>query len=253
MAKLTNILTISFILFFVVANSQGDIEDGESGFQDQGIDGDQPHYTDDQQETIIQRNKLIACIILSRHKFNDINDELGIVLKQSSASQSLYKKMLGDFMLHCFFTIRTDESEKLFDDIQNKKLELENWEHLHNFNLDRYKGTVELELSPEQERLVELVEEFDKQMREKYGEQQQSTEEDQDIYAKKNIDIEPKIGGISMKNTPATFRYIYIGAIFALVGLGLYIALKRLFNPEVTPYEKAQLEKKEKRKTKKSQ
>jgi len=84
-------------------------------------------------------------------------------------------------------------------------------------------------------------------------EKQQQSTEDEDIYAKKNIDIEPKIGGISMKNTPATFRYMYVGAIFALVGLGLYIALKRLFNPEVTPYEKAQLEKKEKRKKQKSQ
>jgi len=106
-------------------------------------------------------------------------------------------------MLHCFFTIRTDESEKLFEDIQNKKLDLENWEHLHNFNLDRYRGTTELELSPEQERLVELVEEFDKQMREKYGEEQQSTE-DEDTYAKKNIDIEPKIGGISLKKKYST-------------------------------------------------
>jgi len=27
------------------------------------------------------------------------------------------KKMLGDFMMHCFFTVRTDEADKLFADI----------------------------------------------------------------------------------------------------------------------------------------
>jgi len=245
MTKLTKILAILFVLFFVVSKAQYD----DGGQPPAGDDDGQGQYTSDQQETVIQRNKLIACIILSRHKFNDINDELGVVLRQSSASQSLYKKMLGDFMLHCFFTIRTDESEKLFEDIQNKKLDLENWEHLHNFNLDRYRGTTELELSPEQERLVELVEEFDKQMREKYGEEQQSTE-DEDTYAKKNIDIEPKIGGISLKNTPQTFKLMYIVGGFGLVGLGLYLALKKLFNPEVSVYEKVRQEKKERKNSK---
>jgi len=48
-------------------------------------------------------------------------------------------------------------------------LNLQNWEHLHNFNLERYKGQVDLNLSPEADRLVELADEFDKQMKEKYG------------------------------------------------------------------------------------
>jgi len=59
---------------------------------------------------------------LSRHKFNEINDELTAIWSNSKAAQSLYKKMLSDFMMQCFFSIEQPESEKLFEDIQNQKL-----------------------------------------------------------------------------------------------------------------------------------
>jgi len=99
MTKLTKILAILFVLFFVVSKAQYD----DGGQPPAGDDDGQGQYTSDQQETVIQRNKLIACIILSRHKFNDINDELGVVLRQSSASQSLYKKNAGRFYVTLFF------------------------------------------------------------------------------------------------------------------------------------------------------
>jgi hypothetical protein len=246
MSKFTKVLAVLVILSFVVANAQADFEDAPQG--DFGDDGEFQR-TNVEEETTIQRNKLIACIVLSRHVFNDINNELSATLRQHSASQSLYKKMLGDFMLHCFFTVTVEESTKFFEVIQNKELNLAEWEHLHNFNLDRYKGEdLELELSPEQERLVELVEEFDKQMRDKYGEQAPDADDsDQDYYSKKNIDIEPKIGGLSLKNTGTSFRLAYVAIIVAIIGGGLFFALKKLFTPELTPYEKVKMQKQERK------
>jgi len=251
MTKFTKVLAVLVILSFVCANAQADIEDNAAQ-GDFGDDG-QFQHTNDEQETTIQRNKLIACIVLSRHKFNDINNELSATLRQHPNSQSLYKKMLGDFMLKCFFSISVEESEKFFEVIQNKQLDLDEWEHLHDFNLANYKDTTELDLSPEQERLVELVEEFDKQMKDKYGDQSGTADDsDEDYYAKKNIDIEPKIGGISLKNTGSSVKLAYVAIIVAIIGGGLFFALKKLFTPELTPYEKIKIQKQERKKVSQS-
>ena len=94
-----------------------------------------------------------------------------ITMKETQADpQKLYKKMLGDFMLHCFFTVKTDESQlvniimalyinndQFFEELQNKQLDLSHWEHLHNFNLAKYQGEVDVDLTPEQEQLVDWV------------------------------------------------------------------------------------------------
>ena len=48
---------------------------------------------------------------------------------------------------------------KFFEELQKKELDLSHWEHLHNFNLERYQeDEVDVDLSPEQEQLVEWVE-----------------------------------------------------------------------------------------------
>jgi len=171
-------------------------------------------------------------------------------MKQSKSSQTLYKKMLGDFMLHCFFSIKTEDSEKIFETLQSKTFALETWSHLHNFDLERYKGDIDLDLSPEQVQLVEYVEEFDRQMKEKYGDQAPDSD-DEDYYEKRRpVDIEPKIGGFSLKDLPSGFKILYLGVIVAAIGGGLLFAYKKLFSPELSAYEKKKIALKEKRKAK---
>jgi len=128
-------------------------------------------------------------------------------------------------------------------------LELDNWEHLHNFNADNYKASdVDLDLSPEQERLVELVEEFDKQMKDKYGDAEGA--EDTDGGPRKPLDIEPKIGGLSLKNTSTSVKFIYLLVIFGIIGLVIYLAFGKLFTPTLSVYEQKKAEKQERKKFK---
>lgn len=246
MDKYIRILLALFFVFALVAYAQNDAGDDVDG--DQADTEYHPLPGGNEEEQIRQRNKLMACIVLSRHYFSSINQDLSTHLKQSPAPQQLYKKMLGDFMLHCFFTVNHIEAQEFFEHLQNKTFELRNWEHLHNFDLGRYDADTDIDLNPEQERLVELVDEFDKQMREKYGDQGAGPGTEEENYQpNKKFDYEPKIGGFSMKNLPTSFRTIYVTAIVVAIGVGLFFALKKLLTPEISPYEKKRQEIKEKK------
>jgi len=105
-----------------------------------------------------------------------------------------------------------------------------------------------LDLSPEGERFVELVEEFDKQMKDKYGDGGDS--ETDSGAPKKPLDIEPKIMGLSLKNTPQAVKFLYLLAIFAILGLGVYIAMGKLFKPDIDIVKQKKVEKQERKKSK---
>jgi ABC-type uncharacterized transport system substrate-binding protein len=255
MSKYMKIVLALFFVFALVAHAQKGHDDEGTGAA--GAAGDQndgeyhPMPGGNEEEQIRQRNKLMSCIVLSRHYFSSINQDLSNTLRASPSGQQLYKKMLGDFMLHCFFTVRHDEAQEFFSDLQNKTFVLANWEHLHNFDLGRYQGDVDIDLSPEQERLVELVDEFDKQMKEKYGDDQSGSSAEEEYYASnKKLDYEPKLGGFSMKNIPSSFRMLFVTGFIVLIGVGFFLAMKKLFTPEVSAYEKKRQEVKDKKRNK---
>ena len=63
-----------------------------------------------------------------------------------------------------------------------------------------------------------MFQEFDQQMKEKYGDK--VFEEDQKTDSEEKIrDFEPKIGGFSLNDIPAGFKLFYVGG-FVLLLLG---------------------------------
>ena len=56
--------------------------------------------------------KKLACVLLSRYYFHDIDEDWKEIVRKSLAdSEKLYKKMLGDFRHDCLLTIRSVEAQ----------------------------------------------------------------------------------------------------------------------------------------------
>jgi len=74
-------------------------------------------------------------------------------------------------------------------------------------------------------------------MKDKYGD---GTTTDEDMVAdpKKKLDHEPKIIGFSLKNVSPFVKFLYFAAIIGIIGLGLFLAMKKLFDPAKSDYDK---------------
>jgi len=94
-----------------------------------------------------------------------------------------------------------------------------------------------LDLSPEQERLVELVDEFDKQMKEKYGDQGGSGYDEDSTPSGKKLDLEPKLGGLSIKNSSPFVKFLYFAGVIGIIALAVFFAFNKLFNPKLSVYD----------------
>jgi len=207
---------------------------------------------DQQSQQDMYRTNLVGCILLSRHDFSGHQEKMTEILKDKTNGKDIYNKMLGEYMYNCFGHIKIDESKQILNEISNKEFEISKWEYITKFDYEKFtQDPVDTELSTEEKRLVEYVEEFEKQMRDQYGQGQQ--EDESESYGSRVVDPEPKLFGYSMKDFPRQYAVIYILVIITLLSVGLYIAYNRLLQPQKTTYEKAReasIEKRNKRKNK---
>jgi hypothetical protein len=70
---------------------------------------------------------------------------------------------------------------------------------------------------------------MDKNLRERYGNQEQTQEEGYENIFNRKVDTEPKIGGFSVKAMSTNTRFAYLAAIFGIFGALFYLGKSQKF------------------------
>jgi len=199
-----------------------------------------------------QRNKLWGCFFLTKHKLYAITGEMQEVMgKYKDESTKLYKKIVGDVFEKCIMNVQPEEGAKILESMSSREFKVEDWDYLHEFKLQKYEdpSKVELKLSADQEVFLNYFDEMDKQIKEKYGNEQQP-EDDEAVFTRGKADFEPKIGGFSLKEVSTSTKALYAVIILGTIGGIFYLAYNKLFQTVESPYEKQKRAKKEKKEKK---
>lgn len=155
-------------------------------------------------------------------------------------------------MFNCFGQIQYPESTKIMSELQRKEFDVKNYEHITKFDYAKFKKSdLDLTLSADEKRLVEYVEEFEKQMRDQYATENPDEDQDQGASGPRVIDAEPKIFGFAARDMPKPYIMGYFAFVILLIAGGLYIAYKRLITPPKSVYEKVRESSIDKKKKKK--
>lgn len=247
------------LLFFVgalafVATAQDDDfggafqdpADGGAQFDASQLGGDNPQL---QQEMIeMQRTKLWGCYFLTKNKLYSMNKEISQVAV-GKTGDALLKRMTVDIMQRCMSNIQPEEAQRVLDTFVKADFRIEDWDQIHNFNLQEYQGEeVRTELGAEEKMVYEYYTKIDENVRNQWEEQA----EKEDVERRRKVDYEPKIGGLSLKETSFGTKFLYTLIVLGLIAVVFLFAYRRLFAAgEETPYEKAKRERREKSEKKK--
>jgi len=240
--KFLAIFLIGFVFAAVVAG-QDNIQDLKDQFaaRDDSQGGFQQDLTLEQQEEMMQaqRNKFWGCYFLTNARLYSKKKELQELFSGNKA-EAYSKRVITDLMKSCLTKLQPHDSAKAMHEMRQEDFNIENWDHIVPLNIADYRGeNVRLDLEAEEKYVYEYYTKMD----ENYRDQQEEQAEKQEKGRKQKLDYEPQIGGLSLKETSPFVKAVYTAGVLGLIAVVFFIAYKKLFSSEESPYERIKREK----------